>query len=75
MKINRDNWDWEKLLLLTIDTEFGFKQFCYRKGNKKYGFSTEKEENGRIYNQTSEIEDSRLTIYYQENKNIEEYTL
>lgn len=74
MKIIRDNWNWEKLLQLTLDTEFGFKHFCYRKGNKKYGYRPENEENERRYNQTSEIEDFILTIYHKETQNVEEYT-
>ncbi len=73
-KINKlqlisDNWNWDKLLSITIDTQTGFKQFSYRKGNKKYAPSAEREGN-----RTSDINGYILTIYYRENQKTEEFT-
>lgn len=65
----KDNWNWEKLLNISIDTKTGFKQFCYRKGNKKYATSPK-----RKGNNTFDIDECVLTVYYSENQNIEEFT-
>lgn len=65
----KDNWNWEKLLSISIDTKTGFKQFYYRKGNKKYAPNDE-----RDGNKTYDIDEFSLTIYYSESKKIEEFT-
>lgn len=69
LQLINDNWNWEKLFSISIDTQTGFKQFCYRKGNKKYAPSAEREGN-----KTYDIDEFRLTIYYRENQKIEDFT-
>ncbi|WP_103110981.1 hypothetical protein [Brevibacillus reuszeri] len=69
MTRNIDTFNWEKLLSISIDTEKGFKQFYYRKGNKKY----RKTDNRPDGNETHEIEGYRLIIYDSNNHNAEEF--
>ena len=73
MKIERDNWNWEKFLAISIYTKSGFKNLWYRKGNKKYG--PENAKPGQYYNKTSEIEEFCLAVHNSETGNLEEYTL
>ncbi|MBB6452017.1 hypothetical protein HNQ94_000438 [Salirhabdus euzebyi] len=70
MVIHKDNWNWEKFLQICIDTDLGFKHFYYRKGNKKYAPSENR--NG---NNTHDIHEYGITVYYLKGGSIEEYKL
>lgn len=69
MKIIKNNWNWEKLLSITINTQTGIKEFYYRKGNKKYAPNAQREGNN-----TYDIDEFNINIYYRENQKIEEFT-
>lgn len=58
--IQQDNWNWEKLLHITINTKSGFKQLTYRKGNKRYSPENSLTDRSNI---TSEIHDYSLRTY------------
>lgn len=58
--IQKNNYNWEKLLRLTIDTEQGFKVIFYRKGNKRYSPEKSRSTGG---NKTSNIHDYIITTY------------
>ncbi|UII56682.1 hypothetical protein LS684_04245 [Cytobacillus spongiae] len=73
MDFQTENWNWEKFMKISIDTEIGFKHFCYRKGNKKYAPGNVRAD--LEGNNTHEIDEFNLVIYYRENQKLEEYTL
>lgn len=73
MDFQTDNWNWEKFMRISIDTELGFKSFIYRKGNKKYA-------PGNVAahlegNKTHDIDEFSMIIYYRDEQKSEEYTL
>lgn len=72
MNFCTDNWNWEKFMRISIDTEIGFKQFGYRKGNKKY--APDKVKSDLEGNKTHNIDEFYLSIYYKENQKMEDYT-
>lgn len=68
LEIAKDDWNWEKYLSISIYSNTGFKSFCYRKGNKKYAPTVEREGN-----KTSDIDGFKLTVFYSGNAEMEEF--
>jgi len=58
MEINKRTWSWENFLRLDINNNYGYKSFCYRKGNKNNTSSDLMEGN-----KTSDIDEYVLNIY------------
>lgn len=64
-----DDWNWEKFLMVSIDTKNGSKHFYYRKGNKKFA------PNDRYKgNDTHEIEEYGINVHYSDGKQVDEFT-
>lgn len=73
MNLQTDNWNWEKFMSITVDTELGFKNFYYRKGNKKY--SPENVSSDLKGNKTHDINEFAISVYYSKDQKIEEYII
>lgn len=65
-----NSWNWQKYMLVSFSTKSGFKMLFSRKGNKRYARSSDRVRG----NVTSDIDESKVVIYYKETDKSEEHT-